>query len=261
MKFKQKKLLSALLLVAFGAAVSFAGIFAGNTEPPGKSNVSGNISETLDLSQPSAADVVKHTEESGETTIDFDLLKRQNPDIYAWITVPGTEIDYPVLQKSDAEDPYDNYYLDHQADRSEGLPGAIYSQPVNRQDFMDPVTILYGHNLKNGGMFSSLHSFEDPDFFTENRQIIIYTPTQTLTYDIFTAADFSDALLPYEYDFAQTSEVRKYLDDLQKCKVNFREETGVSEGDTILTLSTCYSGREENRLLIGAVLTAREPSE
>lgn len=259
MKFEHKKILSALLLIVFGAVVSFACFQTGN--PEGDIGLSGNISEMLDLSQPSAADVIKHTDETGETTVDFDLLHALNPDIYGWITVPGTEIDYPILQKSDAEDPYDNYYLDHQADRSEGLPGAIYSQPVNRRDFMDFVTILYGHNLKNGGMFSDLHAFEDQDFFDQNGQIIIYTPQQTFIYDIFAAADFSDALLPYEYDFTKTSEVQKYLADLQSCEGNFREEIDIPEGARILTLSTCYTGREEHRLLIGAVQATTEPTE
>ena len=99
-------------------------------------------------------------------------------------------------KKRDAKDPYDNYYLDHQVDLSEGFPGVIYSQPVNRRDFTDSVTVLYGHNLKNGGMFSDLHDFADKDFFAQNGQIIIYTPEKTLTYEIFAAIDFFFYLLP-----------------------------------------------------------------
>lgn len=260
MKFEKKKILSALLLLIFGAAVSFAGFYAGNDN--GKTaGLPGDISDHLDLSRPSAAETVKHTDESGETQVDFDLLTAQNPDIYAWITVPGTEIDYPVLQKGDTEDPYDNFYLDHQANLSEGLPGAIYSQPVNQKDFSDPVTILYGHNLKNGGMFSGLHAFEDKDFFDKNRQVILYTQGQILTYEIFAAADFSDALLPYEYDFTQASEVQRYLADLFACEGNFQTETDLSGNAKLLTLSTCYSGREDHRLLIGAVLTDGKTAE
>ena len=189
-------------------------------------------------------------DESDEVRIDFEELKVQNSDIYAWITVPGTEIDYPVLQKSDAKDPYDNYYLDHQIDLSEGLPGVIYSQPVNRRDFMDSVTVLYGHNMKNGEMFSGLHLFADKDFFDQHSQVIIYTPEKIFTYEIFAAIDFSDALLPYEYDFTKSAEVQRHLVDVRKCEGNFREEIKMSEGTRILVLSTCYGGREERRLLV-----------
>lgn len=248
-KSEKKKILSALLVIAFGVSVFLAGYYgeyAGDTISP---------AATLDLSQDSVADEVKYRDESGEIKIDFELQQAQNPDIYAWITVPGTGIDYPVLQKSGTEDIYDNYYLDHKADLSEGLPGAIYTQPVNSRDFKDSVTVLYGHNMKNGGMFSSLHEFEDRDFFEKNRQIIIYTPDNTFVYEIFAAADFSDVLIPYEYDFNDDSEILRYLEDVEECRGNFRNETEVLKSDKILTLSTCYSGRDENRLLIQAVLT------
>ena len=197
---------------------------------------------------------MKHTDESGNVTVDFEMLKEWNPDIYAWITVPGTNIDYPVLQKSDTEDLYDNYYLDHTVDLEEGLPGAIYSQPVNQKDFMDSVTVLYGHNMKNGEMFTGLHEFENRDFFDKNRQIFIYTPNGVLTYEIFAAVDFSDALIPYEYSFSDSAQLQNYIKDVKNCAGNFQEGVSVSADDKILTLSTCYSGQDDRRLLIEAVL-------
>ncbi len=278
MQFEKKRILTALLLLAFSTAIFIAGLRdgkAGNTENTGNIGNTGNTGteqttisdasapapEPLEPSPSPAAGMAEQTDESGRPAVDFDLLAAQNPDIYAWITIPGTAIDYPVLQKSGAQDPYDNYYLDHTADLSEGLPGAIYSQPVNRRDFTDPVTVLYGHNMKNGTMFGGLHAFADRDFFLEHTQVIVYTPAQTLTYEIFAATDFSDALLPYEYDFTRTSEVQRYLGDVGKCKGNFREETQIPEGAKILTLSTCYSDREECRLLIQAVLTEEQAAE
>lgn len=249
MKLEKKTILAASLTFLFGLAVAFASFQAGDAAsvPEG---TEGSLEFFTDIS----VEEVKATEESGEVTIDFDTLQAKNPDIYAWITVPGTDIDYPVLQKTDSEDPYNNYYLDHTVDHTEGLPGAIYSQGVNRKDFKDSVTVLYGHNMKHGGMFTSLHEFEDKAFFEENSQVLIYTPAGTFTYEIFAAAEFSDALIPYEYDFSSPSEVQRYLDDVGGCKGNFRETAKVSKEDNILTLSTCYSGREENRLLVEAVL-------
>lgn len=249
MKFEKKSILSVLFIVVFGAAVSLVSFRTGNV------SFSGDAAASVELSLETAADSVKHTDESGNVTIDFEMLQEWNPDIYAWIIVPGTSIDYPVLQKSDAEDPYDNYYLNHTVDLEEGLPGAIYSQPVNQKDFMDSVTVLYGHNMKNGEMFTSLHEFEDSDFFEKNHQIMVYTPDGTLTYEIFAAVDFSDALIPYEYEFSDSTQVQKYLEDVENSTGNFREGTDVSQENRILTLSTCYSGRDDRRLLIEAVLT------
>lgn len=248
MKLDRKKVLSALAVLCLGLAVSMSSFRAGGV------SFSGDAAASMDLSVDPSAETVKTVNESGEVEVDFDALKERNQDIYAWVTVPGTRVDYPVLQKTGSEDVYDNFYLDHTADLEEGLPGAVYTQPVNQKDFTDPVTVMYGHNMKNGGMFSSLHEFEDEEFFEENSQIVVYTSDGTLAYEIFAAVEFSDALIPYEYDFTQASEVQRYLDDVGGCEGNFREGVDVSEGDKILTLSTCYSGKDENRLLIVAVL-------
>lgn len=253
MKIEKKALLAVAITFLFGFAISIASFQAGDA-----ANVPADTEAALEFFAGMSVDEVKGTDRSGKITIDFDTLQTKNPDIYAWITVPGTDVDYPVLQKTDDADPYGNYYLNHTVELAEGLPGAIYSQGVNHKDFRDSVTVLYGHNMKNGSMFTSLHKFEDKAFFEENSQIKIYTPERTLTYEIFAAAEFSDALIPYEYDFSNLSEVQRYLGDVWGCKGNFRENTAVSKESRILTLSTCYSGREENRLLVVAVLAGEE---
>ena len=103
-------------------------------------------------------------------------------------------------------------------------------------------------------MFSDLHDFADKDFFAQNGQIIIYTPEKTLTYEIFAAIDFSDDLLPYEYDFTKNAEVQRHLLDVKKSEGNFKEKMEIAEEDKILVLSTCYSDKAERRLLVEAVL-------
>ena len=85
------------------------------------------------------------TEESTEETViycdpvyDFGQLHEQNEDIYAWIVVPGTQVDYPLLQSGT-----DNYYLDYNLDHSKGYPGCIYTNQCNRKDFSDYNTVLF----------------------------------------------------------------------------------------------------------------------
>lgn len=117
------------------------------------------------------------TEENTEETViycdpvyDFGQLHEQNEDIYAWIVVPGTQVDYPLLQSET-----DNYYLDYNLDHIKGYPGCIYTNQCNRKDFSDYNTVLYGHNMKNGSMFGSIHSFEDETFFDGHPYIYVYT--------------------------------------------------------------------------------------
>ncbi len=253
MKLEKKNVASALAVLCLGMAVFLASFHTDHAGVAG--TTAGSVRTSVQISGDLSVDDVKFVEESGETRIDFDALKAQNPDIYAWITVPGTGIDYPVLQKGDAADPYDDYYLNHTLDLREGYPGSIYSHAVNQRDFEDPVTILYGHNLKDGSMFSGLHEFEDQEFFEKNHQILIHLPDRTVTYEVFAAVDYSDELLPCAYDFSSPGEVRRYLADVGSCAGNFREDMEVSEEDKILTLSTCYSGRDDRRLLIEAVMT------
>ncbi len=255
MRLGKKKILSALAVLCFGIAVSVVNFQADRV------GVSGKATDSIQVTADLSVDDVKSVGESGEVRIDFEMLKAENEDIYAWITVPGTAVDYPVLQKKDSKDPYDDYYLNHTVDLSEGLPGSIYSQAVNHMDFMDSVTVLYGHNLKNGGMFSSLHNFEDKEFFEENHQIIIYLPDRVITYEVFAAVDFSDVFIPYEYDFANPSDILRYLADIGNCEGNFREGAEVSVDSKVLTLSTCYSGRDDRRFLVEAVMVESVQAE
>jgi len=189
-----------------------------------------------------------------EKNLNWKELKETNEHIYAWIYIPGTRVDYPVLQHS--ED--DSYYLDYNLDGSKGYPGCIYSQHrYNTTDFTDFNTVLYGHDMKNGTMFATLHDFEDKTFFEEHRYIYIYTPEHTYVYDIFGAYTFSDVHILNHYKCDTVSRCKVYLKDvfaIRDMSAHFREGVEVTEADHILTLSTCISGRPNNRYLVQGVL-------
>ena len=109
-----------------------------------------------------------------EKAIDWEGLEAENPDIYAWIYIPNTNVDYPILQHPTEQ----SYYLDHNIDHSEGYPGCIYTHLRNNKDWSDPNTIIYGHNMRSGTMFASLHYYEDGEFFNNNRYVYIYNTEQ-----------------------------------------------------------------------------------
>ena len=191
--------------------------------------------------------------EAGE--IDFDYLKTLNEDIYAWITVPGTIIDYPILQHPTD----DTYYLHHNLDGSYGYPGCIYTESLNAKDFTDPNTVVYGHNMKAGTMFAGLHQFEDREFFDANEEVVIYLPDRTLHYRIFAAYVYDDRHLLYSFDFSDKEVYASYLKsiyDIRDMSANIDRETEVTEDDKIITLVTCMAGaaNAEKRLLVQAVL-------
>ena len=201
-----------------------------------------------------APDVLKSLGiEIPEKDIDFAALKEENSDVYAWIYVPGTNVDYPVLQHPTD----DAYYLEHNMDGSKGLPGCIYSESVNTKDFTDPNTVLYGHNMKNGSMFASLHNFEDQQVFEENPYFYIYTEDKTYVYEIFAAYKYNAIHLIYNFDLTNPEIFQNYLDqifEIRDMSANIRQDVTVNADNHIVTLSTCVSGEKNMRYLVQGVL-------
>lgn len=189
--------------------------------------------------------------------IDWISLQEEvNKDIYGWIVVPGTVIDYPVLQHPEKTD----YYLEHNLDGTKGRPGCIYSQRMNSKEWSDRNTVLYGHNMRVGTMFAGLHEFEDKAFFEENRYIHIYSEDgRILVYEIFAAYAFSDAHILMSYDFYTKDGYERYLDTVRESAEkdgHYMQEAAPSAEDKIITLSTCIRGKNSKRYLVQGVLTA-----
>lgn len=181
-------------------------------------------------------------------------MQEVNPDIYAWIIVPGTVIDYPILQHPEEMD----YYLDHNLDGTRGYPGCIYTQRMNQKDFSDPNTVLYGHNMKAGTMFAGLHQFKDEDFFKDNRYIIIYTEDERLlVYEIVAAYVNGNEHLLMNYMLHTEDGFQQYLDGIYEhtgTGCNFLTERELLASDRLITLSTCISGQDDKRYLVQGVL-------
>lgn len=144
--------------------------------------------------------------------IDFAAVQAVNPDVYAWIWIPGTNVDYPILRSETEED---DFYLNHTIERWAGLPGSIYTEKYNAADFSSPVTVVYGHNMKDGSMFANLHNYEDQGFFESNPYVYIYLPGRPLKYRIFAAVAFDDRYILGDFDFADPNEFQRYLDELK----------------------------------------------
>lgn len=187
-----------------------------------------------------------------EKNLDWVSLYAENKDIYAWIYIPGTQVDYPVLQN--AAD--DTYYLNHNIDGSYGKPGCIYTEKINSKDFTNYNTVLYGHNMKNGEMFGCLHDYEDKTFFDENPYVYVYTEEKTYVYEIFAAYTATNAHILNTNDFSTQEGFADYLDNVVYNKAltgNFRNDTRVTSDNRIITLSTCTSNSSK-RWLVQAVL-------
>ena len=196
-------------------------------------------------------------DDPAEIPIDFASLQEQNPDVYAWITVPGTNIDYPILQ-SETDN---SYYLDHTMDGTESPEGSIFTENYNSKDFEDPNTVIYGHNMKNGSMFQNLHNYQDREFFENYSDVTIYTPDAIRHYKIFAAYLYDNRHILQSFDFSDPWVYKQYLDQIFSIRdMNSMIDTDTEVGveDKIITLSTCYGTQHDVRYLVQAVLVSIE---
>lgn len=186
--------------------------------------------------------------------IDFRKLAKINDEIYAWIYVPGTRIDYPIAQSAES----DEHYLKYNFKNEPEFAGCIYTEKANKKNFTDPNTVVYGHNMKNGSMFQNLHKFEDEAFFKKHTKVYVYTPKKIYVYTIFAAYTYDDRHLLKSFDFSDKKVFANYLKNVMHTRdmsSNIRTEQKVTDRDKIITLSTCVGGQPNNRYLVQAVLT------
>lgn len=179
------------------------------------------------------------TEETGDEDpgIDWEKLKKINPDIVGWIKVPGTRIDYPVLRGSRW-----NEYLHKDYKGESSYAGSIFIQPG--ASFEDKHLILYGHNMRTRSMFGSLHEFESEDFYKKYNKIYLYQPEKVMKYTVYSVYDCLDKR--WIDWLSMTIEKNAYYPIKKKPE---------KEGQ-ILTLSTC-SGKKKGddyRLVVNAVI-------
>ncbi len=189
----------------------------------------------------------EQTDSRVENPIDFASLRLENPDIYAWIYIPDTNVNYPVLQSPTD----DSFYLNHDKDGNYSEAGSIYSQMANSTDFSDPVTVLYGHNMNSGGMFATLHYFENKEFFDSHQDMYIYTDGHIYTYKVIAAYQYDNRHILNSFNFTDAKVTQQYFDSVlnpNSLVVNVREGAQLTAGyDKIVQLSTCTG--DANRLI------------
>ena len=168
--------------------------------------------------------------------ISWENLRKINPEVVAWITIPGADISYPVVQGAD-----DEYYLKHNFQGKEDLFGSIFLGHDNKKNLTDSHSFLYGHNMEGNMMFANLNRYERPEFLQSCPEFEITTPERKYFYRIFSveqAAPQSDA---FEYGYKLKS--RAYKLQLSVLKENSMYDTGVMPDETqrMVTLITCNS--------------------
>ena len=188
-------------------------------------------------------------DESSLPLMDFSGLQEENSDIIAWLTIPGTIIDYPVTQTDN-----NKYYLNHTAEKKYNVIGALFLDHRNNKDFSDFYSIIYGHHMKNGKMFGQLSKFKDKAFFDATETGTLYTPEKTYRFEIFAVAVTKSTGGYYNYIFPALSDREEHL-AMIKATAKFYRDIGVTAEDRLLALSTCsYEYKDARTLVIGRLV-------
>lgn len=181
---------------------------------------------------------------------DLAALRQVNPDVLGWIHIPDSPVDYPLLTVEDNEE-----YLRRAWDGTPNRAGCIFLECRNSPDFSDFNTLIYGHYMRDGTMFGSLHEYGEEGYRDTHPHIYIITEECAYRYTVFAAYEAEVVSDTYRLVFADETQKWDALDD-------YRERSVVDSGiepapeDRILTLSTCMGdGTYDTRWVVQAVLT------
>ena len=185
--------------------------------------------------------------------IDFEKLQNQSSDIFAWLNIEGTDIDYPVLfRKGD-----NSYYLRRDIHGNYDKNGSLFIEDYNKTDFNDPVTIIYGHHMSSGAMFGKLqHIYTNPETFKTHGKITVYTPEKALIYRVFCAVPLDNSHILYYNNFNNELEFEQYFKKIYNNRsllAVFDESIEINPDDKILMLSTCFESDYSRRYVVMAV--------
>lgn len=183
--------------------------------------------------------------------VDFESLQELNPDIYAWLRIPGTEFDFPLVQRSGD----DSFYLTHDSDGNENSTGAIFTESAyTNTDMEDPVTVAYGHQMQAGTMFGRLQeTYSEQDSLEEYGEAVVYLPGKELHYAVFAAVPYDNRHILYQYDFSSSRRYTAFLNSIYEVReigAQISSEIEVTPADKLLVLSTCLQGNPERRYLV-----------
>lgn len=205
--------------------------------------------ETKELQH--ATKVVKKNGEEQLKDVDFEKLRKKNPDIIAWILVPGTDISYPIVQGKDNE-----YYLKHTISGNYNIAGSIFLDYEAASDFSDSNSFIYGHTMNHGTMFTNVKLFNNPAFAREHRYLYLFTPDKKYRCPIYsmypTLAD-SDS---YRMGRTTVANQESYLSMIKDLST-FDYGVEANAQSRIITLSTCSLEDgviNDKRFLLHAVL-------
>lgn len=190
---------------------------------------------------------------TGTNSAKFAALRDQNPDFIGWLSIPDTNLDFPVMYAPNNKD----FYLRHDFSREYSVYGVPYLDEKTTLGANDQSEnlVIYGHNMKTGTIFGCLTGYKKAEYYTEHPTITFDTVYGDGTYEVFAAFSIdvvADQSFVYnEYVDLDEATYNAYVDEvIARSDV----DTGIrpSYGDQLLTLSTCEYSSDNGRYVVVA---------
>ena len=204
-----------------------------------------------DISPTVTADEVQTEEKKKNREVDYLANARKiNPQITAWLTVPDTDIDFPIVQCED-----NSYYLNHDFEQNESYMGVPFLDCRNNASFEDFNSIVYGHNISNMYMFAPLLNFKNADYFLSHPTGTLTTSDKIFTVRFIACAVVESDSFAYEAVFLTDKDKLFFLDSLRENSVQLRDFSDDELLDkSFVTLSTCSYEYDGARTILVGIL-------
>ena len=227
----------------------------GDYTRPNSIPVDGTVSTDPEATQPEVELVTITDPDTGEeiqVLPEFAELYLLNTDLVGWLTIPGTNVDYPVVQRPESTD----YYLHRDFYGNYDSHGCLYVREVCDVNTPSDNITIYGHRMKDHTMLGHLAKYESKEFWQEHQYLYFDTLTEHHTYQIiyvFTTTASVGQGFQYHM-FVNAANQEEFNSFLVNCSRNSIYDTGLSAvyGDKLITLSTCEYTQENGRLVVVA---------
>jgi len=181
--------------------------------------------------------------------IDFRSLSAINSDIVGWITLPGTVIDYPIVQTGN-----NTKYLNELFDGTTNQLGTLFMDYENKGGFSDRHIIIYGHAMQDGSMFGSLENYSSSAYYKKHPEAVVYLPDGgAYRLVIFAATRLAAFRSNLPVSFESDSEFLAYIDEIRALSA-FSTDVRVGVNDRVVSLFTCVSDSADYRFIVSGKL-------
>lgn len=237
-----KSLLSKLLISLSVLGVIIGGCFIGlHINEKKKVNMSAEkdvvIQEKFSPQKKLSTSINNQSENTKSIpNLNWEELQREYKDIVAWISIPGTSIDYPILQTTDNQ-----FYLNHDYNSNPDFLGSIFMDYRQKSDFSEFNTIVYGHNVyidSPSPKFGELNNYYDNEFFDSHKDVYLFTPIKVYKGEVFAVHADSAKSKSNNIDISNENELLNYVEFMKNESLitSNRSEDTISK---VMTLWSC----------------------